>query len=190
MALVAPPPSIEDFPTAPTPRARLIAEALACVRAASHLSGVTRIAPIGSLTTAEPEPKDVDLLATVTDDADLGSLAALGRKLNGHTQAFNRGGEIFLANEQGTYLGRICPWKRCGPGIRASCDAWHCGRRHYLYDDFGSIRLARGLVAAPPVELWPMLMVRAPLPDDIEVGLLAPLRAQGRVRSEASLAGS
>jgi predicted nucleotidyltransferase len=33
------------------------------------------IALIGSIVTAKPTPKDIDLLVTVTDDADLTSLA-------------------------------------------------------------------------------------------------------------------
>ena len=36
-----------------------------------RLSGVKRIALIGSLATLEPSPKDIDLLVTVTDDMDL-----------------------------------------------------------------------------------------------------------------------
>jgi hypothetical protein len=51
----------------PFKRARLIAEVLPFVRAASGLPGVLRIALIGSLTTDEPNPKDVDVLATVWD---------------------------------------------------------------------------------------------------------------------------
>jgi hypothetical protein len=71
----------------------------------------------------------------VTEDADLAPLARLGRRLQGRAQTLNRGGEVFLADPKGKYLGRICPWKNCGPGIRLSCDALHCGRRHYLHDD-------------------------------------------------------
>ena len=79
-------------------RARLIAEVLAFVRAAQRLPGITRIALIGSLTTNKANPKDADLLVTVTDDTDLTSLARLTRKLQGHAQTMNRGGEVFLAD--------------------------------------------------------------------------------------------
>lgn len=167
-------------PDPPPPvRPRLIEEALIFVRAASQLPGVTRIALIGSLTTKEPEPKDVDLLVTVTDAADLTPLATLGRKLSGHAQSFGRGGDLFLANSHGTYLGRACPWKRCGPGIRVSCDALHCGQRPYLHDDFEVIKLAKALITAPPLELWPGVVARVPIPQDVEQGLLKPL-SQGR----------
>jgi predicted nucleotidyltransferase len=171
------PPTPPPFST-PTPpaRTRLIAEVLAFVRAARQLRGVTRIALIGSLTIDEPEPKDADLLVSVTDDADLAPLATLGRKLQGHAQGFNRGGEVFLADARGNYLGRTCPWKQCAPGIRMRCDALHCGKRHYLHDDLETIRLASELVASPPIALWPNIITRVPIPADVEQGLIAPLK--------------
>jgi hypothetical protein len=175
-AIVREPPPREAEPTLPPPRARLIAEVLAFVHAASQLPGVVRITLIGSLTTAKPDPKDADVLVTVTDDADLAPLATLGRKLQGHAQSFNRGGEVFLADPRGNYLGRTCPWKRCGPGIRVRCDALHCGRRPYLHDDLETIHLPQALIAAAPIELWPEIIARTPIPQDVEQGLLAPLR--------------
>jgi hypothetical protein len=162
----------------PSVRAFLIAEVLAFISAARHLSGVTRIALIGSLTTEKPEPKDADLRVTVTEDADLEPLARLGRRLQGRAQSINRGGDVFLADPKGNYLGRTCHWKECRPGIRQSCDALHCGRRHYLHDDLLSVRLAKDLIAAPPLELWPRLVVRVTLPEDLEQGVLAHLREE------------
>jgi hypothetical protein len=122
-----------------SPRHKLLDEVLIFVRAAVRIPGILRIALIGSLTTDKMDPKDADLLVTVTDDADLTPLATVGRKLQGHAQNFNRGGEVFLADPAHRYLGRICPWKQCGPGIRASCDALHCGRRPFLHDDLATI---------------------------------------------------
>src|SRR5439155_1461980 len=113
------------------------------------------------------------------DGADLKPLAALSRKLLGRTQRMNRGADVFLVSPSGRYLGRVCLWRRCGPGIRASCDAWHCGQRLYLHDDFGDVRLDDGLVVAPPVELWSDVVVRIPVPEDVEHGLLDILRAAG-----------
>src|SRR4030065_1678090 len=114
------------------------------------------------------------MLVTVADEADLEPLAALGRKLQGHAQNIGRGGEVFLADPQGNYLGRICPWKRCGPGIRMSCDAEHCGQRLYLHADLRAIRLHKHLVAAPPIELWPQVGRRTPVPEDVEQELGTP----------------
>lgn len=99
-------------------RTHLIAEVLRFVLAASQLPGITRIALIGSLTTRKLDPKDADLLVTVMDDANLAPLAQLGRKLQGRAMALGKGGEVFLVDAQNTYLGRICPWKECAPGIR------------------------------------------------------------------------
>ena len=172
------PTAQEPGPAEPSVRDRLLAEALAFVRAANQLSGVTRIALIGSLTTEEPDPKDADLLVAVADDMDLTPLVTLGRKLQGHTQSFARGGEVFLADPHGHYLGRTCPWKRCGPGIRISCDALHCGRRPYLHDDLDTVRLDENLVLAPPIELWPQVVVRVSVPEDVERELLLPLREE------------
>jgi hypothetical protein len=171
--LVEPTAQVDSGPPA---RTRLIAEVLAFVHAACKLPGVVRIALIGSLTTDEPEPKDADVLVTVTDDADLAPLATLGRKLAGHAQGFNRGGDVFLADPRGHYLGRTCPWRRCGPGIRMSCDALHCGRRPYLHDDWEAIRLDEALIAAPPIELWPEIVTRVSVPQDVEQDLIAPLK--------------
>ncbi len=157
-------------------RERLIAEVLAFVRTAPRLPGIKRIALIGSLTTDKADPKDADLLVTVTDDADLAPLAAITRKLQGHAQSMNKGGEVFLADPHNKHLGRICAWKTCAPGVRMRCDALHCGRRQYLHDDLKAVQLKSSLIAAPPLELWPEVIARVPIPQDIEQGLIVPLK--------------
>ena len=119
----------------PPIRSHLLTGVLAFTQVASPVSGVIRIALIGSLATSKAEPKDADALVTITDEADLTLLAAHGRKLLGHCQSRNRGSDIFLAHPSVQYLGRLCSWKRCEPGIRVNCDALHCGQRHYLHDD-------------------------------------------------------
>ncbi len=157
-------------------RLQLIEEAFGFVTKAQTIPGVTRVALIGSLTTDKPNPKDVDLLVSVTDEANLAPLAALGRKLQGHTMSFGSGGEVFLANPQGQYIGRTCPWKVCKPGVRLRCDALHCGRRPYLHDDLEAIRLSEELIMTPPIELWPHLVLRVSVPKDVEKCLILPLR--------------
>jgi hypothetical protein len=166
-------------PPRPPVRPQLLAAALLFVRAASRLPGVKRIALIGSLTTSERWPKDIDLLVTITDDMDLAPLAKAARQLNGRAMQTgeSRGGDVFLADVSGKYLGRTCPWKECGPGIRQSCDALHCGQRHYLHDDLHAITLPSALIEAPPIELWPVVVARVEVPPDVEEVLLAPIRA-------------
>jgi hypothetical protein len=132
---------------------------------------VTRIALLGLLATTKPDSKDADLLVTVAEEADLAPLAALGRKLQGHAQSLNRGADVFLADPAGNYLGRICPWKDCRPGLRLRCDALHCGRRAYLHDDLATVELPQSLTAAPPVELWRAVVVHVPIPADLEQAL-------------------
>lgn len=160
----------------PPIRAHLLAGALLFVQAAGKLSGVSRIALLGSLTTEKANPKDIDLLVTMADDADLSQLAALGRKLKGHAQGRNTGVDVFLANPQGTYIGRTCQWKVCRPGMRMSCDAFTCGIRPYLHDDFDAIVLKPALIAHPPIVLWPQVRTAVTPPADVERLLLAPLR--------------
>lgn len=101
----------------PPIRAHLLVGALMFTQAACRVPGETRISLIGSLTTDKREPKDADMLVTVADDADLTLLAAHGRKLRGHCQSRNRGGEVFLANLDGIYLGRTCPGKTAAPAL-------------------------------------------------------------------------
>jgi hypothetical protein len=64
-------------------RTCLIAEVLAFVGAAQRMPGVCRIALIGSLTTQKADPKDANLLLTVTEDTELASLARLSWRLRG-----------------------------------------------------------------------------------------------------------
>jgi hypothetical protein len=47
------------------------------VTAARQIAGVRRIAVLGSIVTTKPDPKDIDVLVVVADDADLTSLATL-----------------------------------------------------------------------------------------------------------------
>jgi predicted nucleotidyltransferase len=149
-------------------RDSLLEAALWFVQAAAQLSGVQCIALIGSILSNRQSPKDVDLLVYVADDADLAPLASTARRLQGRLQSHNRGADVFLADEQRQYLGRTCSWKLCQPGIRASCDALHCGRRPHLHDDLATIRLPDSLIAAPPLELWPIVVRRCQVPADVE----------------------
>jgi hypothetical protein len=158
----------------PEVRAFLIAETFRFVDVVSTMTGITRIALVGSLTTEKDDPKDADLLVTVADDLDLGPLAAASRRLKGAAQTKGKGADVFLANPSGQYIGRICHWRECGPGIRTSCDASHCGRRHYLHDDFDDITLNNQLLAEPPIEVWPQVVCRTTVPPDLMLHLSQP----------------
>jgi predicted nucleotidyltransferase len=153
--------------TEPDIRAFLIAEAFRFIDRAKAIPGVKRIALVGSLTKEKADPKDADVLVTVDDAADLSGLAAAARKLKGAAQTRDKGADIFLANPDGRYIGRICHWRECGPGIRTSCDARRCGGRHYLHDDFDDVTLDPVLVKEPPVEVWPKLVCRGGVPADL-----------------------
>jgi len=134
------------------------------IRAAAKVQGVARIAVIGSLTTDKPSPKDADVLVTIADRADLEALSRLGRKLKGAAQARNLGADIFLASTSGDYIGRTCSYRECHP--RVACFGSECGSGRWICRDLDNLRLPRHLVAEPPVEVWPQVVVRAVLPAD------------------------
>lgn len=108
----------------------------------------------------------------------LDKLALLKRKLLGKTMATGDscGADVFLCNPLGKYLGRICSYKTCAPGIRQSCQAEHCGRREYLCDDLRNVHLDPTLIAEPPLTLWPEIIIRVEIPDDVREILVAGLR--------------
>ena len=149
-------------------RDSLISFALEFVQVAKNIPAVTRIALFGSLAADKEDPKDVDLLVAIADDADLSPLAKAARRLQGRAQSLNRGGEVFLTDSHGKYLGRICQWKNCGPGYRVSCDALNCGQRPHLHDDLGAIQLSETLIETPPIEIWPRYFERVKVPSDLK----------------------
>ena len=148
-------------------RAFLITEAFRFIDRIVTIPGLRRIAMIGSITTFKADPRDIDLLITIEDAADLSVLATATRKLKGAAQTKNKGADVFLANPAGQYIGRICHWRDCGPGIRASCDARNCGRRHHLHDDLDDINLDALLVKEPPIEILPTVVYRQSVPNDL-----------------------
>jgi hypothetical protein len=160
-------------PSAPNPRQHLLRAVLAFVRAASSCPGVLRIALVGSLVTDKAIPKDADVLVSIDASMDLDQLARIGRRLKGAGQTINLGGDVFLADETGRYIGRICHYRECHP--RVLCRAQHCGRRQHLNDDLQIVTLAPRLIASPPIELWPRIVRRVPVPLDTEELLLTEL---------------
>jgi hypothetical protein len=148
-------------------RDHLISAALDLCEQAARLPGVERVAFIGSICTEKPEPKDVDLLLTITPAVDMEELAKLSRRLKGKTQTINHGADIFLSNLNGEYIGRVCRWKDCRPGIRMACEALHCGRVHRLYDDLQIVKIGHDQIANPPLIVHPKYVVNTPLPSDL-----------------------
>ena len=163
----------DPSPSVAEPRRPLLLGAYSFVRAARLCPGVRRIALLGSLVTAKAIPKDVDLLVTVERAMDLTQLARAGRRLQGLAQAINLGADIFLADSAGRYLGRICRYRECHP--RVACHAQHCGFRNHLNDDLHLVTLSNDLLASPPIELWPKVIRRLTVPEDLEEILLTKL---------------
>jgi hypothetical protein len=164
-------------PSVAEPRRPLLLAVRSFVQAARDCPGVLRIALVGSLTTAKTMPKDADVLVTIDGAMDMAKLARAGRRLKGNAQTINLGADIFLADDGGRYLGRICHYSECHP--RRACLAEHCGRREHLNDDFRVVTLSNELLAAPPIELWPNIVRRVMVPPDVEAILLTELEPVG-----------
>ena len=167
---------IFEPPSLPNKRPELLQAVLQFVLDVKEVQGVRRIALLGSLSTDKAQPKDVDLLV----DVALDELARRSRQLRGKTTQTGhaRGADVFLSNPQGDYIGRLCSWRICAPGKRMACEAQHCGRRQFLYDDLQYVQLERDLVANPPMDLWPKIITRVTPPDDVVRELLTPLRTE------------
>ncbi|MDR3418749.1 MAG: hypothetical protein P4L83_21455 [Nevskia sp.] len=146
-------------------RAALLEAVGVFVQAACRLAQVRRIALVGSLTTPKPDPKDADVLVTVTDVVDLEALAGIGRRLKGAAQRHNRGADIFLCSPDYRYLGRTCHYRECH--VRVACQGRRCRNGNYLRDDLQVVTLSRDLLREPPIELWPDVLTRVPVPEDV-----------------------
>jgi predicted nucleotidyltransferase len=158
------------YPTKKNFRAAFIKNALDFAEAVARLPGVLRIALIGSITTSKPKPKDVDLLVTISEDISIQSLATLGRKLSGKEMSVgdSSGADVFLANEDHEYLGRTCSYRECHPRVR--CRGTQCNGS-YINNDLYVVRLKKKLILSPPVEVYPAVLIRKPLPDDLQAAL-------------------
>jgi len=142
------------------------------VLSAGQINGLNQISMIGSLLTDKIKPKDADILCCIEDNLELKYLAKLGRRLQGKTGSIGGGADIFLSNNDNDYIGRICIWKDCRPGVRQSCDAQNCGKREYLHDDLQVIKLSKELIVDPPLVLYPKIIRNIKVPDDVEEILL------------------
>ena len=162
-------------PSVAEPRRPLLLAVRSFVQTARDCPGVLGIALLGSLTTTKLIPKDADLLVTIDESIQLAELAHAGRRLQGFAQTINLGADIFLANEDGSYVGRICHYRKCFP--RAACLAQNCSRRQHLNDDLQVVTLSKELIAGPPVTLWPKVVRRITVPPDVETLLLTDLES-------------
>jgi hypothetical protein len=153
-------------------RENLIALVLEFLVECKNINGVHQIAIIGSLISDKENPHDVDLLVSISDKLDLTHLAKIGRRLIGKSGGLSSGADVFLANVQNEYLGRICLWRDCRPGVRLSCDAQNCGKRKYLHDDLGTIKLNKDIIENPALIIFPELIRNKQIPDDIENGII------------------
>jgi hypothetical protein len=144
-------------------RERLLLLGVDFVRSIRGLEGVERIALIGSLCTAKPEPKDIDFLLRLRPGLDLKKLAKSARRLQSLSMQMGSGADIFL-HEEGRYIGRICGYRECFPRVR--CLADHCTLRPHLNDDLRNLTLEDRWMADPPLIVWPEWKAEPGVPAD------------------------
>lgn len=125
------------------------------------------------MTTAKAIPKDIDILVTIASRADTRAIAGAARKLKGQTHYITLNADVFLVDAAGNCIGRTCPFRE--PSPRARCRGLSCGHDTHVCDDTADLKLARDLILAPPIELWPQVVRRVAVPADVESILLAAL---------------
>jgi len=130
-----------------------------------HIVGVERVALIGSLCTTKRNPKDLDLLVTVTAKAEITPLAKLGRRTQGQVERGLLGVDIFIA-EGSEYLGRCCKFRE--PHLRVRCERNRCDsdRRYLCRTPF---TLDRKVIETPPLVIWPEFRCAAEVPEDVRM---------------------
>ena len=158
-------------------RGTLLALTLDFVLAVRELTGVHRIALLGSLTTNREWPKDADVLLSIDTSTPMEELARVGRRFQGRAQAINSTADVFVVDVDGRYLGRVCHYRECHP--RAACHARHCGARPHLTDDLDVVSLDHSLIMQPPLVLHPAVIATGEVPVDVSALLLARLPAIG-----------
>lgn len=148
-------------------RAVLLDVAKWFVERAQGLKEVQQIALFGSICTPKHNPKDVDLLVTLTPGSDLRPLATLARKLQGRIQKGNLGSDVFVV-EDGKYIGRAChyrdPWARVVCRQRCLVCAT---QRPFLCDTSGNFTVRQEFIDEPALILWPEVKMNADLPPDV-----------------------
>lgn len=154
-------------------RGTLLALTCEFVLAARALAGVQRIALLGSLMTNKARPKDADVLVSIDSATPMEELARIGRRFQGRAQGINSTADIFLIDQDGRYLGRICHYRECHP--RARCRARHCGARAHVSDDLDVVSLDASLIMRPPLVLYPTVIANEEVPADVTELLLARL---------------
>lgn len=142
------------------------------VRAARGVSGIERIAVVGSLVSDKARPKDADVLVTVSANTDYRALARAGRQFQGRAQQINSTADIFLCDPALRYLGRICHYRECYR--RRLCFARHCGAQPGVADDLDVIQLPHAALASPPLVVYPHVVSTTELPADVLDLLVRP----------------
>lgn len=157
------------MPTNPI-REAFIKNALEFAEQLSRKEGVRRVAIVREITQPVKKPHILCLLVTIGEEAPVKPIADVGRKLTGRMLSMPEsvGSDVFLANEQHEYLGRTCNYRECHP--RAACRGGQCYGT-YICNDFHIFTLEKEVIESPPVEVFPRVVIRDRIPDDLRQAL-------------------
>lgn len=167
-AITTPIPT-QPLPNRDTDRGALLLTAKWFFERAIKLESITRIALIGSICTEKKNPKDIDLLITVTSGSDITPISKLKRQMAGRIQRGLLGADIFLM-EEGQYMGRPCRFRE--PHPRAACghEGLRCDfDRPFLCDTSCAFSLKKELLNSPPIILYPKFRASIEVPKDVQL---------------------
>ena len=97
------------------------------------LSRLLEIAIIGSVAGDDPYPNDLDLVIIIRNLEEITTIAKYARQMSRHYH----GWEVFLFDENVSFIGRICHRRKC-PGQSVDCSVPGCGQLPHLrvHSDF------------------------------------------------------
>ena len=97
------------------------------------LSSLLEIALIGSVAGDDPYPNDLDLVIIIRNLEEITTIAKYARQMSRHYH----GWEVFLFDENVSFIGRICHRRKC-PGQSVDCSVPGCGQLPHLrvHSDF------------------------------------------------------
>ena len=148
-------------------RGALLLAAKWFVEKASTIDAVQQIALIGSICTGKKNPKDIDLLLTLTPGANIAPLSRLKRQMQGRIQRGLLGADVFLM-EEGKYLGRPCRYREPHPRVVCAHDGLMCSlERSFLCNTSAAFNLEKKLLVSPPIILFPKFRASVEVPADI-----------------------
>ena len=113
------------------------------------LSRLLEIAIIGSVAGDDPYPNDLDLVIIIRNLEEITTIAKYARQMSRHYH----GWEVFLFDENVSFIGRICHRRKC-PGQSVDCSVPGCGQLPHLRVHFDFKYQEKIFFNSPVDVLW------------------------------------